>query len=118
MEGFTFYQEEGRPFLGRKLEKMRSFLERQGLDLDEKIQYSVILVYRRGKDCSLWIPAGQCTQMHCCRSTVSGRRPDGKTDVFPYEKCVGRGDHPSVCIYKAGESGVFSGIGILACHGY
>ena len=49
MEGFTFYQEEGRPFLGRKLEKMRSFLERQGLDLDEKIQYSVILYTGEGK---------------------------------------------------------------------
>ena len=49
MEGFTFYQEEGRSFLGRKLEKMRSFLERQGLDLDEKIQYSVILYTGEGK---------------------------------------------------------------------
>ena len=49
MEGFTFYQEEGRPFQGRKLEKMRSFLEQQGLDLDEKVQYSVILDTGEGK---------------------------------------------------------------------
>ena len=49
MEGFTFYQEEGRPFRGRKLEKMRSFLTQQGLDLEEKVQYSVILGTGEGK---------------------------------------------------------------------
>ena len=49
MEGFTFYQEEGRPFQGRKLEKMRSFLAQQGLELEEKLQYSVMLCTREGK---------------------------------------------------------------------
>ena len=49
MEGFTFYQEEGRPFRGRKLEKMRSFLTQQGLDLEEKVLYSVILGTGEGK---------------------------------------------------------------------
>ena len=43
MEGFEFYQEEGRPFRGRKLEKMKDFLARQGLDFDTKVQYSVVL---------------------------------------------------------------------------
>ena len=74
--------------------------------------------YRGRKNCSLRIPAGQCIEMHCCGSSVSGGRPDGETGVFSYKKCMGRGDHPSVCVYKAGESGIFSGSGILADYGY
>lgn len=49
MEEFGFYQEEGRPFQGRKREKMRDFLIQQGLDLEENIQYSVMLYTREGK---------------------------------------------------------------------
>ena len=49
MEGFEFYQEEGRPFQGRKLEKMKVFLARQGLDFDTKVQYSVVLRTREGE---------------------------------------------------------------------
>ena len=49
MEGFGFYQEEGRPFQGRKLEKMKDFLERQGLDMEEGLPYSVILRTREGE---------------------------------------------------------------------
>ena len=49
MEGFEFYQEEGRPFRGRKLEKMKDFLARQGLDFDTKVQYSVVLRTREGE---------------------------------------------------------------------
>ena len=49
MEGFEFYQEEGRPFRGRKLEKMKVFLARQGLDFDTKVQYSVVLRTREGE---------------------------------------------------------------------
>ena len=49
MEGFEIYLEEGHPFQGRKLEKMKKFLEKQGLDWEEQIQYSVMLCTKEGK---------------------------------------------------------------------
>ena len=49
MEGFEIYLEEGHPFRGRKLEKMKKFLEKQGLDWEEQIQYSVMLYTKDGK---------------------------------------------------------------------
>ena len=49
MEEFELYQEEGRPFQGRKLEKMKDFLAQQGLDFEKKVQYSVMLRTREGE---------------------------------------------------------------------
>lgn len=48
MEELGFYIEEGRPFRGRKLERMKAFLKAQDLDWEEGLQYSVMIYTKEG----------------------------------------------------------------------
>lgn len=49
MDRENFYLEEGFPFTGRRLEKLKAFLKKSGLDYDSQIQYSVMLCTRDGR---------------------------------------------------------------------
>ena len=52
------YEEEGRPFTGRKLEKVRSFLESEGLSYDETVEYTLLLVDEDGRIAATGSAAG------------------------------------------------------------
>lgn len=49
MDRGNFYLEEGFPFTGRRLEKLKAFLGKSGLDYDSQIQYSVMLCTKDGR---------------------------------------------------------------------
>ena len=49
MDSEHFYLEEGFPFHGRKLEKLKVFLSQNDLSYDTQIQYTVLLKTQDGE---------------------------------------------------------------------
>lgn len=68
------YEEEGTPFTGRKLEKLKAFLAKEGLSYDDTVEYTFILVDEEGEIAASGSAAGNVLK---CIAVSDGYQGEG-----------------------------------------
>lgn len=110
----SWYVEEGRPFTGRKLEKLKCFLNSRNLNYDAQITYSVLLCDKDGQ--ILGTASRDCNVLKCIAVTdnLEGEGLLGTLMTYVLKNAHNEGHTHLFLFTKPSYAALFEGLGFTS----